>query len=63
MMFSVRMPVLFYSPVFRTFNLRVLGTILLLFISQRLASGNLVLQYIFYFHPLTNKIVSFFVYF
>ena len=57
------MPVLFYTPEFRTSNLHVLGTILLLFISQRLTSRNLVLQYIFYFHLLTNKFVSFFVYF
>ena len=53
------MPVLFYTPDFRTSNLHVLGTILLLFISQRLTSRNLVLQYIFYFHLLTNKFVSF----
>ena len=57
------MPVLFYTPDFRTSNLHVLGTILLLFISQRLTSCNLVLQYSFYFHLLTNKFVSFFVYF
>ena len=62
-MFSALIPVLFYTPVFRTSKLHVLGTILLLFISQRFASRNLVLQYIFYFHPLTNKFVSFFVYF
>ena len=62
-MFSVRMPVLFYTPDFRTSNLHVLGTILLLFISQRLSSRNLVLQYIFYFHLLSNKFFSFFVYF
>ena len=55
------MPVLFYTPDFRTSNLHVLGTILLLFISQRLTSRNLVLQYILYFHLLTNKFVSFFV--
>ena len=62
-MFSVRMPVLFYTPDFRTSNLHVLGAILLLFVSQRLSSRNLVLQYIFYFHLLSNKFVSFFVYF
>ena len=62
-MVSDRMPVLFYTPVLRTSNLHVLDTILLLFISQRLTSRNLVLQYIFYFYLLTNKFVSFFVYF
>ena len=62
-MVSDRMPVLFYTPVLRTSNLQMLDTILLFFISQRLTSRNLVLQYVFYFHLLTNKFVSFFVYF
>ena len=55
--------VILYSFCFCASNLHVLGAILLLFISKRLTFRTLVLQYIFYFHPLTNKFASFFVYF
>lgn len=54
--------VILHSFVFWTSNLHVLGTILLLLISKRLTFRTLVV-YIFYFHLLTNKFVSFFVYF
>ena len=46
-MVSARMPVLFYTPAFRTSNLHVLGNILLLFISKQVTFRTLGLQYIF----------------